>query len=64
MISRVKLTIPIGPNTCKGVTFHSDLRTMEESEILESMKDQDIVDVHCMTKKDGNVRTKTDFFFF
>ena len=36
---------------------------MEESEILESMKDQDVVDVHCMTKKDGNVRTKTGLCF-
>lgn len=32
---------------------------MEESEIHKSMKDQDVVDVNCMTKKDGNVQTKT-----
>lgn len=36
---------------------------MEESEILESMKDQDVVDVYCMTKKDKNVRTKTVLLF-
>lgn len=31
---------------------------MEESKILENMKDQRVVDVTCMTKKDENVRTK------
>jgi len=60
---KVNVTIPIGPNTCKGVIFSRDLRTMEESEILENMKDQSVVDVNCMTKKDGNVRTKTGLCF-
>lgn len=52
---RVKVTIPISPNTCKGIIFHRCLRMMEEREIIESMKDQDAVDVQCVTKKDGNV---------
>lgn len=56
---RVKVTIPVGPDTCKRKVFHGDLRTMEESEILGNMKDQDGVDVDCMTQKDGNVRRKT-----
>nr|XP_027232794.1 uncharacterized protein LOC113824260 [Penaeus vannamei] len=34
---------------------------MQESEILESMNDQDVMDVHYM--KDGNVRTKTGLCF-
>nr|BDW09885.1 MAG: hypothetical protein [Marsupenaeus japonicus pemonivirus] len=59
----VKVTIPVGPNTCKGVIFHRDLRTMEESEILDAMNDQNVVDVNCMTKKDGNARIKTGLCF-
>ena len=61
---RVKVTIPVGPNTCKGVIFHRDLRSMSESEILEEMKDQWVVDVNCMTKMMDNVRTKTGLCFF
>jgi len=60
---KVRVTIPVGPNTCKGVIFHRDLRTMDESEILENMKDQGVMDVNCMTKKDENVRTKTGLCF-
>lgn len=37
---------------------------MEESKILENMKDQRVVDVNCMTKKDKNVRTKNRLWFF
>nr|BDT62484.1 MAG: hypothetical protein [Melicertus latisulcatus pemonivirus] len=59
----VKVTILIGPNTCKGVIFHRDLRAMEESEILEAMNGQRVLDVSCMTKMDGNVRVKTGLYF-
>ncbi|XP_069976008.1 uncharacterized protein [Penaeus vannamei] len=40
---KVRVTISVGPNTCKEVIFHRDLRTMDESEILENMKDQGYV---------------------
>ena len=60
----VKVTIPVAPNTCKGVIFQRDLRTMEESEILEAMNDQGVVEVNCMTKLVENVRQKTGLCFF
>ena len=50
---KVKVSIPVGLNTCKGAIFHRDFRMMDESEILEAMKDQSVVDVHCMTKGEG-----------
>lgn len=37
---------------------------MEESEILENMKEQSVVEVKCMSKLDANVRTKTGLCFF
>lgn len=39
---RAKLSIPVGPNASKELIFHKVLRTMEDSKILESMKNQDI----------------------
>lgn len=58
---KVRVTILVGLDTCKGVIFHRDLRTMDESEILENM-DQSVI-VNCMAKKDENVRMKTGLCF-
>lgn len=43
---KVKVTIPVGPNSYKGVIFNRDLRITEESKILENMKDQSTVDMN------------------
>ena len=59
----VKVTLPIGLNTCKGVVFCRDFRTMDESEILDEMKDQSVVDAKLMTKKGEDGREKTGLCF-
>lgn len=53
---QVKVTLPDARDIRKEVMFHRDFRTMDESEILENMNDQS-VEVKCITKLDGNVRT-------
>ncbi|KAK3865707.1 hypothetical protein Pcinc_028717 [Petrolisthes cinctipes] len=60
---KVKATIPVGPNTCKGVIFHRDLAALDEAEILEGMKDQGVVDVQSMTRMRENKREKFGLCF-
>lgn len=60
---RVKTTIPIGPNSSKGVIFHRDLAYLDGVEILEDMKDQGVIGVHCMTKKGENMGRRTGLVF-
>ncbi|KAK4325410.1 hypothetical protein Pmani_004005 [Petrolisthes manimaculis] len=60
---KVKTTIPVGPNTCKGVIFHRDLADLDDADILDGMKDQGVVEVQSMTRMRENKREKFGLVF-
>lgn len=45
-------------NTSKGVIYSNDLRNIEEKEILEELKPQNVVEVRKILKKDNNDNNK------
>ena len=64
MIHNIKVVVskPVNLNTCKGVITCRDLRDMAEADIVECMKDQDVVGAKIITRLDENkqrVRTNS-----
>ena len=55
----VKVSAHSGLNTCKGVITCRDLKSMEENEIVEYMRDQDVVDAKFITRMRDNKRERT-----
>ena len=55
----VKVSVHSGLNTCKGVITCRDLKSMDENEIVEFMRDQDVVDAKFITRMRDGVRERT-----
>ena len=55
----VKVSVHAGLNTCKGVITCRDLQSLEEKEIVECMKDQNVVDAKFITRLRDGVRERT-----
>ena len=69
MIHNIKVVVskPVNLNTCKGVITCRDLRDMAEADIVECMKDQDVVGAKIITRLDENkqrVRTNSVILSF
>ena len=55
----VKVSVHAGLNTCKGVVTCRDLQSLDEKEIVEFMRDQNVVDAKFITRLKDNVRERT-----
>ncbi|KAK3869753.1 hypothetical protein Pcinc_024981 [Petrolisthes cinctipes] len=55
----VEAKIPQAMNSCRGVITCRDLMMMEETEIIEEMKNQDIIDARFITRLEDGIRKKT-----
>lgn len=55
----VKITEHPTLNTCKGVIYCNDLRSISEEEILNELRSQNVAAIKKITKKKGNDRIET-----
>ncbi|KAK3892456.1 hypothetical protein Pcinc_003689 [Petrolisthes cinctipes] len=55
----VEAKIPQAMNSCRGEITCRDLMMMEETEIIEKMRNQDIIDTRFITRLEDGIRKKT-----